>query len=163
VTAVPALGGYALVALAGLLALVAYRLRGDALLRENRFLGVALAVTVIAVGASGARLVYAVNFGPAPGVPLSNADGGTVTVQQGTSCVYNQTQGELAITAITPAVDGQVDSTGASRDGFCPETYVANGGVNAGEAPVCSASPSTVLAPEKACSVTVIPRQVAPG
>lgn len=157
-TAVPALGGYALVALAGLLALVAYRLRGEGALRENRFLGLALFVAVVATGASGAKLVYAVNFGPAPGVPLNQASGGEANVGTGTSCLYNQTEGELAITAITPSTGAVIDSLGTSKDGTCPETYIDNGGVNAGEAPVCSASPSTVLGPQKACSVTVLPQ-----
>ncbi|KGE04534.1 hypothetical protein HRUBRA_00873 [Pseudohaliea rubra DSM 19751] len=146
----------ALVALAGLLALVAYRLRGEGALRGNRFLGFALVVAVVATGASGAKLVHAVNFGDAPRVALKSASGGTVNVGSGTSCVYNPNQGELAITAITPSGGAVIDSLGSSKDGTCPETVIDNGGANAGEAPVCSASPSTVLGPQKACSVTTL-------
>lgn len=156
---VPALSGYALIALAGLIAVAVFRLRRHPALYNNRLLGAALAVTVIATGASGVKMTYAIGF--ATPAPLENPQGGEVRLGLGTSCLRNETDGNLFVTGITPNGPTVIDTE--RQLAFCSEDPIDNGGANAGEAPVCSASPSTQLAPQKACSVTVVELGQEPG
>ena len=148
--AVPAVGGYALIALALLVGLAVFRLRKEPVMQGNRFLGFALMVTVVATGASGVKVVQAI--AEAPAVPLDNPQGGSAPLVFGTSCLRNETDVNLAITEITPFGSFTIVD---SRDGFCTEEPIDNGGANAGEAPDCGTSPPTELAPNKACAITI--------
>lgn len=159
VTSVPALGGYGLIALAGLIALVAFRMRREPAVQGSRFLGAALAVAVIATGASGVKVLHAA-VGATP-TPLDNPEGGQATLFLGTSCVRNETDGSLFVTGITPNGDNIVITDKALA--VCPEDSIDNGGANAGEAPVCSTSPPSELMPQKACSITLVEVQPDPG
>lgn len=158
--AIPTLGGTALMALALLLAVMVWRFRHTGLLRNNPLMGVALGVAILASGIGGGHLVYAANFGVAPVISLVSASGGSVNLSTvGTSCILNVTDSEQTITSISTAGGYVIDTEGLSRDGSCPEQHPVRTAETAElipEAPVCSTSPGSRLAPFRACSVTVL-------
>lgn len=166
-TPIPALGGAGLIALAILLLVMAWRFQRRGMFTNNPLLGVCLAVAIAAAGASGTKLVYAQanNGGIVYWSSLGQEAGGSVTVSgPATACVVNVTGATQQITGITPLTGYLLDPEGASKTGFCPEYGIAREGeveastgdiANVGEAPVCVAS-STVLAPNRVCSVTTV-------
>jgi len=165
--AIPTMGGAALLALSLLLAVVAWRAHRMGVLRGNSLLGVSLMIAVLTTGVSGVRLVQAqVNGGSAPIFNLTDPEGGTINLVSvgGTHCVVNSTGVAQEIRSITAQPGFEIDEDGSSRDGFCSEIAILREGesqptedlANAGEAPVCSVSPPTQLAPYYACSVTAL-------
>jgi hypothetical protein len=135
-SAVPTLGGSALIVLAILLAVIAFRI-----MRTQQHKGVNLvvaltAITAIASGVGGVHLVSEANA--APGgvvVDLSSAGGGTVQVFLGLNYVVNRTNVPLQILDITIAPGCAIG----------PGADTANGGASVGE---CGDNPSTTVPPE---------------
>lgn len=154
--AIPTLGGAGLIALALLLAVMVWRMQRSGALRNNPLLSIALTVTILATGAAGSHMVVAANFGAAPQILMTNAEGGNAqTSSVGTSCFVNASGADLQITAVTPEVGYLINSV--LKDASCPERLIVREGESQeliAEAPDCA--PSMQLAPDYACSVTVV-------
>lgn len=172
VAPIPTLGGAALVLLAVLLVTMVWRLRGAPWLRDQAALSIGLVGLAAVMGLAGTGLVYAQianNGGSPPLVMLTQAEGGVAeTGNVGTSCFANNSGVDLKITGISALDENYlIDEDGSSRNGFCSEFLPRESdaglspspdapSANLTEAPVCSASPGTVLEPYAICSVTVL-------
>ena len=154
-TAVPTLGGSALIVLAVLLAVVAFRI-----LRTQQHKGVNLvvaltAITAIAAGAGGIRLVSDAQAVTVGVVNMTSEAGGSVQLSEGLNEVTNTTNVPLKILDIS-LVGGcfilvpVFDENGVARE---PIAALANGGGQF--VGFCEDDPSTTVPPAGFCEISV--------
>ncbi|MCB1865556.1 MAG: midcut-by-XrtH protein [Chromatiales bacterium] len=143
---VPTASGIALVALALLLATLAFRLVRRPSGEGSRFLTLAIAATAIAAGGSGVKLISDAVAAPPP--DMINAAGGQVTVPADEMCytVNNLTGAPQQITQMTANPPWQLTSC-TNGGAFVP---AANGGIFVG---TCQAAPGTILQPGQNCTI----------
>lgn len=147
-SAVPTLGAGALILLAGLLALAAWRMHRAGQLRNNGLLGVALLVGVISAGAGSIRMAEAViGFRL-----LDNPNGGSTPLVPGLNCVGNNSGVAQRIISIETTAGYVFD---AGRDsvvngGTCPDTLMSNAG---GAAQACAEG--STLQPNGTCTAVI--------
>ncbi|MCB1865554.1 MAG: midcut-by-XrtH protein [Chromatiales bacterium] len=142
---VPTVGGFALVALALLLATLAFRLVRRPGTGGSRFLMLAITIGAVATGGSGIKLI-----GDAAAtisdLEMTSASGGTVIVPDFETCypvnnVSGTTQRIINIEAYPGWALGPCDANGGGH---------SNGGSFVG---TCSDSPGTVLKPGQHCEI----------
>ncbi len=158
-TAVPTMGGYALILLAVLMLLVVARLLRDRQLKGSQFMLAALVTGAIASGASGIKLVSEAYAVPLPNpISLDNPAGGTLSLGPDLNCVTNSTGiaqqildiqlgGLIANNGGGPVNGGMMN--GGSYE--CPDGSIENAGTM--PVPECSDAPPTVLQPDDTCAV----------
>lgn len=157
-TAVPTMGGFALILLAALMLVVVARMIKSRQLNGAQFMLAALVTGAIASGASGIKLVSEAHALRLPNpVLLNDPAGGTLTLFQDLNCVTNQTgvaQQILDIQINVPvANNGGQANVGAPT---CPDGPITNGGSFVA-VPECSDNPPTVLQPDGTCAVDLSP------
>jgi IPTL-CTERM motif len=157
-TPVPTLGGSALIVLAILLAVVAFRI-----LRTQQHKGVNLvvaltAVTALASGVGGIRLVSDANaLIPVGTVNMSSESGGSVQLSIGANEVTNVTKVPLSILQINVANGCFIDNirpNGGGNGGIGDAIEAqANGGGNF--VGYCDDNPSTTVPPGDFCGLVI--------
>ncbi len=160
-TAVPTLGGFALILLAVLMLLVVARLLRDRQLNGTQFMLAALVTGAIASGASGIKLVSEAYADWVPNaIALDNPAGGTLALGPDLNCVTNSTgvaqqildiqlAGLIANNGGAPVNGGMMNGGAVSYD--CPDGSMTNAGTI--PVPECSDAPPTVLQPDDTCAV----------
>jgi len=135
---VPTIGGFALVALALLLATVAFRRVRRPSGTGSRFFVLALAVSAVAAGGSGFQFLNDANARLA--IVLNSVTGGVADIPDIETCHLVENGSPIAqqITQLLASPPWQL--------GPCP----SNGG---GFYPTCSDSPGTILNPGKVCEI----------
>ncbi|MCB1865557.1 MAG: midcut-by-XrtH protein [Chromatiales bacterium] len=153
---VPTASGIALVALALLLATLAFRLVRRPSGSGSRFLTLAIAVTAVAAGGSGVKLISDA-AAVMPTLNMINATGGEVSVPGVEECfaVANTTVYPQQITEIMSNPPYLLTScgNGGTVTGAANGGMMANGGTFVG---TCTASPGTVLNPGQFCEIYVL-------
>ncbi len=149
-SAVPTLSGGLLIALALLMAAIAFRMLRAQSRSGARMLVWATAVGALASGASGVKLISDAHAVVVHGytVELTSETGGTINISDGPSTLVNTSGVTLQILQMNPApgcvLDNPLLNGGAPMNG---------GGVSRGQ---CSASPSsTVLNNGDSCEVLI--------
>lgn len=140
---VPTLGGTALIALALLLAVVAFRV-----LKSEQYKGVNLviavtAVTALAAATGGVKLISDATADY--GIYLKSESGGTVQLNPGDNQIINGTRTPQSVLAIEIAPFCYIGGPNGGDNGGVP-VRALNGGMNGGESVgECSDSPSTLI------------------
>lgn len=154
-SAVPALGGSALIVLAILLAVIAFRI-----LRTQQHRGVNLvvaltAIAAVASGAGGVRLVSDANAVAVGVVNMTSESGGTVQLFPGPNEVTNVTSVPLTILEIQ-LVNGCVIADrlngGNGGAGDAVDIQANGGGTFVG---YCDDNPSTTVPPGDFCGIVI--------
>lgn len=147
-SAVPTLGAGALILLAGLLALAAWRMHRAGQLRNNSFLAVALVVGATSAGIGGVQMVDA----RPPLAEFSNPSGGTVPLVGGLNCVGNRTEIAQRISSIetSPGYTFLEGNNGVDNGGGCLDNLQGNGGDIAS-----ACAEGTVLQPDGVCAAVL--------
>ncbi|MFV0278443.1 MAG: midcut-by-XrtH protein [Parahaliea sp.] len=121
-TAIPTLGGGALILLSALMILAFWQMRKRGLLNDGggRFMVFALATGILVSAAGGVKLVADAYANGGLIVSLNNASGGTVPLDTSTTnCLRNETEVTQEILAINPGAFAI--SSNAIPDGDCYE------------------------------------------
>jgi hypothetical protein len=154
-SAVPTLGGSALIILAILLAVVAFRI-----LRTQQHRGVNLVVALTAIaavgsGVGGIRLVSDANAIPVGVVTMSSESGGSVSLFFGANEVTNATSVPLSILEINLAQGCFIDDRANGGNGGIGDAIEAqaNGGGNF--VGYCDDDPSTTVPPGDFCGIVI--------
>ncbi|MCB1865555.1 MAG: midcut-by-XrtH protein [Chromatiales bacterium] len=150
---VPTVGGFALIALALLMATVALRLMRRPSDEGSRFLTLAIVVTAVVAGGSGIRLISHA-AADIPTLMMTTATGGSVEVPATQECypVLNSSGAAQQITQMVANPPWVLVScfNGGAFVGASSGGPMVNGGSFVGS---CKASPGTVLQPNEFCTI----------
>jgi IPTL-CTERM motif len=155
-TPVPTLGGSALIVLAILLAVIAFRILRTQQHKGVNFVVALTAVTALASGVGGIRLVSDANaLIPVGTVNMSSESGGSVQLSIGANEVTNITSVPLSILEINLRPGCFIDNVANGGNGGVgdPVEALANGGGNF--VGYCDVDPSTTVPPGDFCGIVI--------